>query len=364
MSPHLTKHVSLNYRKKEYRVGNLKTSLNIAFLVIVSILIFLEPSLALSVIQVKEKELELRFSFPSADLVEKGVYLHGASLITLNTAQRIYISNILEHEIVEFDLMGRFLSRFGQNGQGPGEFNRPRRLMFVNDRILVHDWDNRRIQFFDNKRNYLKSFKLLKTYYDMANNKEGLIFAAPRHNDGESSLVDVLSQDGRLLYSFGEPMKFKNDWIQLNRVSLAINDNDEILIAFKFFPIVRKFSVEGKLLEEYKIKHKRLIDYEKSNKARYRKALLKERGSPEGYWGITFSIEVTSEGFYLLNCHPDILILEFDNEGNHQASYRYFHSKDYLSSDFLVLNHDNEKHFYLLQTVPDNRVDVFEIKKD
>ena len=83
-----------------------------------------------------------------------------------------------------------------------------------------------------------------------------------------------------------------------------------------------------------------------------------------GYWGITFDIKATSEGFYLLNCFPDILILEFDNEGNHQASYRYFQAKDYLSTDFLVLNQDNKKYFYILQKRPDNKVDVFGIKKD
>ena len=48
-----------------------------------------------------------------------------------------------------YDNDGRFLRSFGNRGQGPGEFVRPRGLAVVGDRVVVEDISMRRLSHFD-----------------------------------------------------------------------------------------------------------------------------------------------------------------------------------------------------------------------
>ena len=54
------------------------------------------------------------------------------------------------HRIQVFDLNGNFLAKFGNEGSGEGEFNKPVATTVLSDgRIIVTDIDNHRIQIFE-----------------------------------------------------------------------------------------------------------------------------------------------------------------------------------------------------------------------
>lgn len=287
-------------------------------------------------------ELELKSSFPSEDLIEKDIYLWGAHFIANDSFGNIYVSNRKAHFILKFDPSGHFLQKIGRKGQGPGELVEPGRIMTGKDFLAVYDRMNRRIQFFDQKGNYVKSIKLYKTFRDMTMNEEGLIFAAPILMTSQMSLIDVLSQDGKLLYSFGKPIRFKRSWRQLNAVTLDLNKKGELLMAFRHFPIVRKYSDKGELLAEYQIDHFKWKEYGKEN----RKGVSRQGG----YFNTIKRIKGSYEGFYLLNVVPRIEILEFDKNGKLIMDYWHL-GFSYLSAteDFIVQKRRNENIFYILQ---------------
>ena len=53
------------------------------------------------------------------------------------------------HRVQVFELSGKFVTKFGKHGRGPGEFNNPTSIAVLSDgRIVVADWLNSRIQIF------------------------------------------------------------------------------------------------------------------------------------------------------------------------------------------------------------------------
>ena len=55
------------------------------------------------------------------------------------------------HRVQVFELSGRFVTKFGKLGSGPGEFKGSISTAVLSDgRIVVADWLNNRIQIFDN----------------------------------------------------------------------------------------------------------------------------------------------------------------------------------------------------------------------
>lgn len=307
-------------------------------------------------------ELEKKFSFPSKELEEKEIYLFGARFISNDSSGNIYVSNTREHRILKFDPSGNFLAKLGLEGHGPGEFIIPKRVIPTKDFIIVHDSRNYRIQFLDQNGNHVKSFKVYKSYWDMVMNDNGLIFAAPIRMDNNSLLIDVFTQDGELIFSFGKPKEFNYDWAELNAVKLALDKKGELLLAFYHFPIVRKYSPEGKLLAEFKIDYKIMNYKEKMNLDANNSRGIKGK---TGYALIISAIQAADEGFYIAHEALRVEILEFDKNGKLQFAYWNEELNKHLCSinDFLVQKGDHEKIFYILKSSrEENKIDVFGLK--
>jgi len=308
--------------------------------------------------------LEKIFSFPKIKEGKEDLYLWDPISIIENRKKDIFISDKKAHCIYQFDPSGKYIRAIGREGQGQGELIRPIELMCIKDYLVVNDSGNRRIQFFDSNGNYVKSFKVFKTYSDMTANKDGLIFAAPIRLTPDDLLIDVLNEEGKLLYSFGKGLKFKVDWNQLNRVKLSTNSKGEILIAFWQFAIVRKYSAEGTMLAEYRIEHKKMKSLEKMNMNRIS---LRSKGdkSKSGYIVMNFALQAKEEGFYTLSFSgTPVEILEFNNEGKLVNDY-WFAEYEYVPWDFFVRDEAGAKKIFVLHRgLHENEIDILIPKQE
>ncbi len=68
-----------------------------------------------------------------------GIAVHG---------DRLYVTDTGQHAILVFDLTGKYLTQFGQRGEGLGELNYPIQLA-VRESVLVVDALNHRVEAFD-----------------------------------------------------------------------------------------------------------------------------------------------------------------------------------------------------------------------
>jgi hypothetical protein len=304
-------------------------------------------------------ELELKFFFPSKEMEEKDIYLWRPTRIFQDSPGNIYVSDQKEHFVMCFDSSGKFIRKIGKQGQGPGEFLVPSDVVVTKDYMVVREVENSRFQYLDLEGKYLRSFKVFKAYASFVIDDSDLIIGAPMlfSRDNEPKLIDVLSAGGKLLYSFGEPLIYKYDFAILNSVKLALNKKGELLVAFLYLPIVRKYSKKGELLAEYRIENKTMNDKEKFNK----KINSNRPNQRALYSPCMFDIQVVDDALYLL--HYDgvsrLEILEIDQEGRIKNTFYWkINDKEYTTREFLVRKNGEEKKFYILQNSPQDRIDV------
>jgi len=74
---------------------------------------------------------------------------------------RIVVANSGTSELRFYDASGRFLSKSGRKGGGPGEFDVLRWLGILRgDSLVVYDWRNRRVSIFDADGKFARAFTL------------------------------------------------------------------------------------------------------------------------------------------------------------------------------------------------------------
>lgn len=315
---------------------------------------YLEKGSNKSESSLRTMELIKQFSFPDVEMEDKGVIFMNPSKLAADDNGNIYAVDSRANRIFRFDSSGRFLNQIGRQGSGPGEFSLPNDLLIHRDNLIISDIRNYRIQFLDLKGKYIKSFKKYLTFYSTAINDDGLLIVAPLVYGNESSQINVLTEEGKILNSFGRPMHFKNDFITLNFVNIDINKKGELLIAFRYLPIVRRYSKKGELLNEYKLNNEAMKKYENINLARNSG---KKNEREKGYIIIINSIRTYEDGFYILSNSRCPIILDYDMEGHQNAAY-WIQNCNYLAKDILVQNRMGRKIFYLLQVYPECKIDA------
>jgi hypothetical protein len=302
-------------------------------------------------------ELKLQFSFPRVELANKDIYLWRARRIANDISGNIFVLDPEWRSIFKFDSKGNYIKKIGRKGQGPGEFMNPYCFSVTDKHVIVSDTNSRQIKIFDLDLNLIKTFRVFKAYTEIAVNDDGLIFGTPMRMNRESPLVDVLKEDGQLLYSFGKAMfGNKRHWNVPNWSKIDINKNGEVFLAFQYFPTVCKYSLKGKLLAVYKIIHKVMNERERIN--------LKGIKDVDNrvYWPIIYSIRAKDQGFYILHNSPLTQVLEYDGNGKMINDYWFARSHDYIADDFIVKN-KNGVEFFFLERRPENKIEVFRPKR-
>ena len=312
--------------------------------------------------------LEKSFSFPDAESRGAGPYLSQPESMALGPDGLVCVADVLNNEVYLYDLAGRYVRTIGRPGQGPGEFVQPTRLSSTGGRIVVHEAGNRRFQFFDFAGKYVAGFRAFRGYRSFSSINDR-IYAAPTLTaqllgTDRGYLVDILDLEGRWLGAFGTPLSVGTDHVPwLDEVLLSPSPEKELWLAFKCFPIVRKFSRDGKLIGEYRYSN-RIAD----TKEAMNKKTSGETSSPLGYYPyqfITQGVYATSEGLYMIDCLVEhrLLIAFMGNNGRVSEYYwAPIELRGFYCGGLFVLENQGAKKFYILNG-GDNCVDVYAAKQ-
>ena len=126
--------------------------------------------------------------------------------VAFDSAGRLYIADLLRHDIVRFDPRSGGVFLIGSEGEGPGEFRWPLLLTPTHDGIFVYDGRLRRISVFDTAGHYARSFPTppeIGLIESMTTDHHGHLYVSARPPG--QFLVHKLSTQGDLLASFPEP---------------------------------------------------------------------------------------------------------------------------------------------------------------
>ena len=304
-------------------------------------------------------ELELRFSFPSEELESEGIYIANVLRMSKDDGGNIYLGDLKLQQVFIFDSQGNFIKKVGKPGEGPGDFILPAVIMTNNESIIIKEFN--RLQFFNKNWETIKTVKPAKLYKNIKIGNDGYFFAIPSLSPAQIELIEVLSQDGKILRAFGEPLEFKEDKSTLNWLSLDLSNKQELYVAFEFFPIIRKYSAGGKLIFEKKLENELMLKKEKRNLKSL--ATPRKGGRARGYMPVIHSIRTCDDGFYIMSRYPRLEIWLFDEMANLKKTYWCNRGMRYFVKDFIYMKKDDEILFYVVSNYPNHRVDVYGIKK-
>lgn len=167
----------------------------------------------------------------------------------------VYIFDSGNERIVKLSPDGDFLAEFGTQG---GEQSRVYSAglgdsLFIDQKenVYVIDPVAPMVKIFTSSGNLLYAFRVPFPMGDIAVDSTGKIFLAATVSRAKS-LVYTFDRQGRFLSSFGERLIPSGGVVgkELNRVKLTVDASDNLYLAFRSWPLVRKYSVQGKLLSE------------------------------------------------------------------------------------------------------------------
>jgi hypothetical protein len=305
--------------------------------------------------------------FPRDDESGDSLTIGDAGHFAQDREGRIFIPDRLNSEVLVFNAQGEYQFSFGRRGQGPGEFIRPSNLFIWDDRILVRDASTMRFQFFDMNGRFLRGFNAFKGYNSFVASGKRMfaapVLSRPPESKNGSSLIEVMDLDGIVLKSFGVPLDVpKYDYSLLNSVRLAIGDDESLIVAFQFFPIIRKYTMEGSLIKEIRlesgISEKIFPINEKMIERRY-------RGEQVPYGYIINNIYANKDGLYIAATAPRFFEIILLNQEGKRIEYYYRKMENAIGCfGIMVRKKGDEKEFIILRMYPETIVEVMIGKKN
>jgi tetratricopeptide (TPR) repeat protein len=236
----------------------------------------------------------------------------------------------------------------------------PEEVEAAADRIAIYESLGNRISFLSLQSGKLESWEV-PGIEDLALDKAGHPIVAPIVETKESPLVLCFSQKGRSR-GFGKPLTFAHSVQSLNARSVAVNDQGDIYVAFKYFPLVRIYSSQGGLLGEYRIETPTLQAKEKYNLKAIGEGMT-DLSWRSLYKPLIVEMESLGNAVFLVSHNPRLEIIELDGQGAAKATYWMDSREIYFASDFAALELGGEKIFWVAHSnPPDYSIDVLRIK--
>jgi len=302
-------------------------------------------------------ELKMILAFPSKEQEKDDQYLWEANSLMRDSKGNYYVTDRKANAVFIFNSSGKYISKFGKRGQGPGDLSMPGMIKILGDVLIVNEPGNRRLQFFSFQGEPQKSIRLFKSCYDLAYLKDGRIVAAPMFVDetAERALIEVLSPEGKIIQTFGNPFEFKWGSYIMNERRIFLNKNDEIIQVFCNLPFLQKYSINGKLLREKHLETEFSFKLEILNR-RWNFYLPNER---VGHMPIFHEAAILDDSIYIVGNNLYYLwIWEVDENFNITRTFWAKPGENFIVMDFLPFKEDGRLKFAFVRINPDTEVKI------
>ncbi|XP_068738564.1 E3 ubiquitin-protein ligase TRIM71-like [Montipora capricornis] len=169
--------------------------------------------------------------------------------VAVNDKDEIAVSEVGNHRVQIFarNINGTYLRYFGKNGNRQGEFNFPSGIAFHDNKIIVADTENHRVQLCGNEGRYLNQFggkgsrdHQFQRPFGLSIDSDGSIIVA----DGENKLIKIFSLDGRFLRSIGTEGSFIFPFH-------CIQHDNYLIVSDRGDHCIKVFNKEGEFLYKF-----------------------------------------------------------------------------------------------------------------
>lgn len=302
-------------------------------------------------------ELQKERHFPTAEQEARDIFLAKPEGFAIDVDGSVFVADIQSDSVMKFDKKGDFQLKFGRSGQGPGDLSGPMKVFIEGDHIIVGEVKNRRLQYFTKEGKPIdKVVPLLGSFSFITS--AGQLYAVPmrQRNENEKHLIEILSDEGKLIRGIGKPIDFKIDEYILNAGFLFVGTNGAITFVFKHLPIIRRYRTTGEFTSEQFLKNDMFIEKEKYN----REMNSKRPDTAAAYIEIVHHADVMDDVLYLYDyVPPRMWIRAVDDKGRIGATYWAIVGEKYSETEFKVRRENGRIKFYVLQSSPEARVEIF-----
>jgi hypothetical protein len=248
--------------------------------------------------------------------------------IAVGRSGNIYVFDDGNSRIVKLNPRGKFIAEFGQPGSGAGAV-RPGGLndsiaVDADENVYVSDPGTPRILIFNSNGAFQRSFRLPFPSTSIAVNRKREIFLTP-DTTRSTELIYVFSETGKFLRRFGERL-IKSPGSLAGNMNIAIatcDSNDNLFVTFRSWPLIRKYSPEGRLISEtqFTIPSELIPDSQRKNYSLEFFAKYPDSAFIPPFITHSISINARGTGYLLLNAHS-IVIFEPSGRVTKQFHFR------------------------------------------
>lgn len=208
--------------------------------------------------------------------------------VAVDKDDNVFVLDSKESCIKKFNADGKYLTRFGRAGQGPGELEYPMTIDCRGVRLLVTSMASY-FHFFDLGGKYIERIRLpqyqgLALKFMNADRVVGFSMQPGGDNTKENKILKIYDLRGNVLHDFGDPFlveSARSSWVA-NFFHITVDDKGNIFVAFSAQNRIEKYSDTGKLL--MKIDRQLPFDLE----YKYEKKKMEVRGTVREYVGEDF----------------------------------------------------------------------------
>ena len=299
---------------------------------ILSITLLCHLTLAAQVISaIPDAQIRLKPVYLSSQQ-EARLKLSAPAAMAVARSGNIYVFDDGNSRIVRLDSRGKFIAEFGQPGNGSDAIERAGLNDSIavdeNENVYVSDPATPKVLIFSSNGTFQRSFRVPFPMTSITVNSKREIFLTadtPRSTE----LIYVFSETGKFLRRFGEKL-IKSPGSLARNVNIAVaacDANDNLFVAFRSWPLIRRYSPEGKLISENQFTIPTELIREAQRKYYSLEFFAKYPDSSFMPSIITHSISINGAGtgYLLLNAHS---IVVFAPSGKVTKQFRFRAPRD------------------------------------
>ena len=263
---------------------------------------------------------------------DAGSKLSAPAAIAVARSGNIYVFDDGNSRVVKLDSRGKFVAAFGQPGSGRDAIERAGLNDSIavdeNENVYVSDPATPKVLIFSSDGTFQRSFRVPFSMASIAVNSKHEIFLTA-DTSRSTELIYVFSETGQFLRRFGERL-IKSPGSLARNINVAVaacDANDNLFIAFRSWPILRKYSPDGKLISENQFKIP--AELVKEPQRQYYSLEFFDKYPESSFMPplITHSISISAHGtgYLLLNAHS---IVVFSPAGKVTKQFRFRAPRD------------------------------------
>lgn len=218
---------------------------------------------------------------------------------SISVGDRLLVVDRTQNHIIAFDKDGNVTDVYGRQGQGPGEFNLPEKIVKNSSYIFVQDLGNQRIHVYDHQMNLIDKITAFVTGFIEASDSYLFLPAPPN----ETCMVIALESEPPFEQSrcfLPKPEIISGNGFGMPVTQISANSSGQILASIPFLPYVFIFDRELHHISTLKLSSNSIREIVENNE-RGRHVDIPNQGKGTFFQFIFGPLFLTNEGDILIS---------------------------------------------------------------